>query len=423
LPHLADLCATLPYASAGQETASQQGGRQPNPLLTLSFSQGLRLDSNANLTPGTNDPQARSTTDLGFSYASATPISLLTLSANTSLLFALGSDSSDEKLTIDGPQLSFGYHRAVPSASLDLSGSVRRDEVSFLRDLSDFVDENGVIDLPDDFEDFEGEGTRRSADLDAVLSLRDDARFGIVLTSGLTVVDYQDVTSARLVDSFRTNLGVTLRFDLTEVTQVRAGLRTSRFDQDGAEPVTRFGFDLGGTIQRPNGQLSAQFALDDTEDGVRTALSFGRTLDRPLGTLSGQLGITRDAAGELRFTGDIRASRQLPLGSASLAFSQSVQNTEQDGERLVTSLSARWSQSLTPLVGLNLDALYSDRRDTGTDVGVRAIELGASLNRQLTRDWSLTMGYRHRRRDETGEELAINNSLFLTIGRSFEGAF
>ncbi|WP_210528790.1 hypothetical protein [Rubellimicrobium arenae] len=411
-------------AMAPQATLAQALDRTtPNPLLTFNLSEGLGLETNADLDPGVEDAEPRSTTTLGLSYLTATPISQFSLSAGVTVDTPLSSDVSSQDVQVDGPRLDFGYSRAVPSSSLDLSGSLGQTEVSFLRSLTDFIGDDGSIDLPDDFEEFRGEGSRRNASLGAVLTLRDDAPFGITLSTGFDSVSYDDVTSGELIDYRTTDFEASFRFRLTEAASLNAGLRSSVYDEDGDEPVTRYGLDVGGSIDRPAGQIFGQLAFDDTEDGLRTELSFGRELQRPLGLFSGRLGVARDATGELQLTGGVQASRTLPRGSASLSLDQSVQTREGEDEELVTTLAAQYQRNLTPLASLSLDALYGETQTTGGGDSTSSIEFGASLNRQLAEDWSLSLGYRHQQRDETGDELARNESLFLTIGRSFRGGF
>ena len=401
-----------------QEAPPAREEQPPNPLLTFSLSQGASLERNPGLEPGGNDSQASLTTDLGLAFLSETPISSLAVSAQSGLDVALGSE--DDGLTVEAPALDLSYQRAVPSASLSLDASFRRDDVAFLRSLDDFVGEDGVIDLPDDFDDLEGEGTRREARLDARLTLRDDRPLGIELFANLAAVDYQEVTSEELADTVEADLGATLRFDLTEVAQLRAGLRASRDEEEGSEPVTRLGFDLDGSLARPNGVLTAALSVDEDESGLRSTLSFGHDLELPLGIVSGRIGLTQVGDGDLALSGRLQVRRDLPRGSASLSLDRSVTTSDDGGGEVATALAARWSRELTPLVGLNLDALYSDREELDSGEGVRDLEVGATLDRQITRDWSLALGYRAQIRDETGEARARSDSLFLNLSRSFE---
>ncbi|MBP1804936.1 hypothetical protein [Rubellimicrobium aerolatum] len=412
MPVLAALALGLPLSAPAP---AQEG---PNPGLTVSLSQGLGFDTNADLDPGVEDSRTSALTALGLSYASSTPASRLTLQAGANVEVPF----SDDEARVDGPSLSFGYERAVPASSFTASGRFSRTDVSFLRGLGDFLGEDGTIDLPDDFEDLEGEGTRQLGRLDASLSLRDDAPFGATLSAGVQGVDYSDVSAeSELLDYTDTNFGAELRFSLTETIDLRAGFTTSTYEEDGSDPETERGVDFQGSIARPDGQYVARLGFDDTDEGLRTSLSFGRDLERPLGAVSGRIGVTRDGTGDLQLTGGVSASRTLPRGTASLALDQSVETLEGDEEELVTTLAARLNQEMTPTTSLSLDALYGASQDTSTDARTRSLELGATVQRQLTRAWNLSLGYRHEREDETGEELAKNDNLFLTLGRQFGG--
>ncbi|TNC74801.1 hypothetical protein [Rubellimicrobium roseum] len=400
--------------------AQDAAGRTPNPLLTFTLSQGLGAERNANLDPGSDEVEARSNTDVALAFETRTPVSTLSLGTDATLDLPLSGDGDRR---VRGPQLRFDYDRTVPSASLSLSGRASETDVAFLRTLGDFVDDDGTIDLPDDFADFRGEGTRRNLRLDGDLSLRDNAPLGVILSAGTEVTDYSDVTSSDLVDFQETTFGAALRFRLTEVAEVTAGLRGSTYDEDGADPVTRYGFDLAGAIERRDGQVSAQLTLDETDDGTRAALSFGRAIERRTLQLSGSLGVTRDGTGDLELTGSLQATRELANGSASVALDQSVETVEGNDEKVVTTVSANYARALTPVASLSVDALFGRSQDTGSDESTRTLEVGATLSRQVTEDWDLSLGLRARQRDETGAETARGQDLFLTLGRSFRGGF
>lgn len=412
-----------PRGLAAQELPPDREEQLPNPLLTFSLAPGITLSRNPALEPGGSATEVRLETDLGLSLVSETPISVLEVAADAVLSLAPASEDAGDALSVDGPELRFSYDRVVPSASLGLSGTLDQSDVAAVTGLDDFVDDDGTIDLPDEFEDLEGGGTRRSATLDALLTLRDDAPFGVELSAGVEVVDYEGVTSPDLADYRSLDLGVAFRFDLTDVAQLRAGLRGSTYDEDGAERLTSLGFDLEGTIERPDGRFSASLALDETEDGLLSTVTVGRVVERPLGTLSGEVGVTRGTDGESILTGQLGITRDFPTGSVSATFGQSVDITGSGDQEVETTLTAGWVQELDPVTSLSIDALYSDVRDLATDEEVRNLELGAALSRQVTRDWAMEVEYRHRLRDEAGVDRATGDSLFLGLSRSFQGGF
>lgn len=416
------LATGVPHATVGQDAPSGES-QAPNPLLTFNISQQVSVARNPDLSPGDNEFQASALTDLGLLLSSSTPLSTLSLAADTSLSFGLLAEDAIDTLDFGGPAIALNYERAVPSASFEVEASYNRDDIASLRDLSDFVEDDGSIDLPDDFEDLQGEGTRQSLDLDATLSLRDNRPFGVELSAAVTSVSYEDVTSENLADSSRAEVGVGLRFSLTDVTELRADTRLVHYQEDGAEAYTQLGFALNGSIEQRDGRTFAMMSLDETDDGVRAGLSFGREIQRPLGGLSGQIGLTSDLAGDLLLTYDVEAIRSLRNQTLVVALNQSVGAADEGGEELSTTFSAGWNRNLTPLTSLGLDALYSDLRDLETNESVRNLEVGIALSRQLTSDWSLSVAYRHGRRDETGTSTADSDSLSLSLGRRFVSSF
>jgi hypothetical protein len=359
-------------AFALPQALSAQDDRPPGPLLAFDLSQRLQYDDNLGLTPGGEDDTLQAVTTLGFAVLSET----------------------------------------------------RVRDVAFLRDLDDFVDEDGVIDLPDDFDDIEGEGIRQSVTVDAALSLRERSRSGVTLSAGLTDLRYFDVTSEELTDSRRVRLGAALRLTLNPAAEANLALGYSVLDDEAdEEDSTTLSFDAGATISRPDGAVFGSVGVDETEDGTRASLSFGRSLDLPLGGVSGEIGVTRDASGDLNLTGDLSVARDLPRGGLAVALSQSVEQDSDDEERVVTTASLGYRRDLTPLASLSLDARYADSRATAEGEDVRSLSLGASASYAVTRDWSLSLGVSREMRDEEVEGRADNNSVFLALSRTFAGTF
>lgn len=287
-------------------------------------------------------------------------------------------------------------------------------------------DLDGGIDLPDDIDELTGRGTRRDTDINASLRLGEGRPLGLGFSAGVSNLSYDDVTSDSLFDSTRTRLGVQARADLTAAARLNAALQVSRFESDDPDRDGRetYSLDTNVSIARPRGAVTAGVGLDNTEDGTRVSLSLGRTLRLPTGGVSANVGATRDASGDVNLTGTASVNRNLADGSVSARLRRSVTSGNDDDERLVTALTLDYDRPLTRLSSLSLDFGYVDSTETFSGLSTSNAQLGASLSRRLTPDWSMSVGYRHLRRDsDTVDRDASSNSVYVTLGRSFDYRF
>lgn len=407
LPGLAGAAGLL-VAAAVPPASAQQGGL---PLLT--FDLAPRLESSL------GDGTTTATTGLAFSFVDATPVDSLSLAATGSLQ-AGGSGDAD---TFNGPVLSFGYGRTGVDTALQVDATLRRDDVADLADLSGFVDDNGVIVLPPDFDLFSGSGLRREISAGASLSLRQNQPFSLGVSVGVTDLAYEDTEDPDLNDSRRLSLGTTARLALQGGRAVTAGVRYSALDEEGVPLSETWGLDLGASAQRPRGPITVGLAFDSTQDGTRLATSLGRTLAFPSGSLSGSLGLARGSGGDLLPTLSLDFSRATPNGSVSLSLTQALRSDTNDEEELATTLGAGLGRTLSPRTTLSLTALFAatDPTSGGGDPS-RAVDLGATVSYQLLQDWSLDGGVRGTLSDD-GTDQESDAILFVGLSRTFQGTF
>lgn len=382
-------------------------------LPLLSFGISPRLES----TFGDSAPLG--VVGLDLSYVDATPVQTLSLAARGSLQGGGAGDSD----TFTGPVLSFGYDRTSAGEKLALGATVRRDEVEDLADLSQFVDENGVIILPPDFDLLSGTGIRNQVSASAALSLRQNRPFSYGVSVAVDDLSYEDTTDPALVDSRRVTVGLNAGFALPGQRTITAGLRYSALDEDGSPLSETLGFDLAATANRPRGPITAGLSLDQTDDGIRSSARVGRTLTFPSGSVSGSLGVARSDTGDLSPTLNLSFQRTSPGGTVRLAATQALRAGSDDQDELASTVSAGFSRALTPRTSLSLSALLAATEPAGSDADpTRAADLGASVSYALSQAWALDSGIRGRIRDN-GTDVTRSTTVFVGLSRRFQTTF
>lgn len=398
---------------------AQQEAEADGPLLTLSLSQTLSWDSNAGLAAAGADSTLQANTGLGFALRDETALTSFSLTGNTGLRLADGPATAGWEATLADPRIALAYTRIGATSRLDIKTGLRINDISYLRPLSDFLDENGVPQLPSDFGDLNGSGTRQSLDFDVSLSLRDDKPFGLVLAAGVSDLRYSDVTDPDLIDNRRSTLRATARLDISEVMQATVGLTYATYTDDD-ETNDTLGLAGGLTIARPDGELRFNLGLDDLAGNPAASFSVGRSYEWPNGSLSFDLGTAINDNGDLDLTGQIAVTQEFAQGSASASLSQSLAQGSGDAQELQTSLSLGFQRELSELTSLSLglDYVISQNSDTGATVDTAS--LSASLGYALSPDWTVNVGYSFESRDEDGAGSAQNNAVFIGLSRDFE---
>lgn len=391
--------------------------------IQLSFGLGLGFETQSNRTLSTGDPGA--STELGADLT----FGVLTETRSQRFFFEAGGrirtlDTPGGSAEGDGfvrPSLRLDYDRSAASSRLQFRARLSETDVSEVEtleiDLIDIVISSGTA-------------TRRTAFVEGRLDWRLDRPFGFGVLARVSDIQYRDgvatgIGGTGLNDNRRITFGVNTRFDLSPAARLTSDLSFDTFEEDGT-PGQRDTVRLANTltINRPLGALTMAFNIDDTEDGERLSTSLGRSYEMPWGKVSGRLGLTRGVAGDTFVTGAVNAAYALPRGNLDLGLSRGVSSgNEDDTERVNTRVNFGYLQAVDPLSNIRLGADWTEVEETSTGVRSSNTTLSATFTRELTRDWNMDVGYRHRFRDDDTAGSARSDELFLNLRRVFVTRF
>ena len=388
--------------------------------LHLGIEIGLESQSNRDL--ATSDPGG--TTEL----STALTVGLLSETRNQRLAFDLGGElralngPTNDQNGFANPFAVLSYDRSSVASRLSLSASVRESDLN--NDGFEF-DETTLA-----FTVVNGTATRRNINLSAEMNWRDDAPFGFGALARLEDNSYRGgvantIGGGTLDDTRRVTLGVTARFDINEVTRLNSALTYSGFESDsvaGTRDTWTLSNDL--TVDQPRGNLTFGFDITDTPEGTRLASTVGRSLEYPLGVVSGQLGLTRGVNGETVLNGGLNLTRELPRGNLNLDLARTVNSGAlADTEQVSTSMRLGYLHEINPVSNLSVDINWAEVKQTGTGQNTTNASIQASYMRELTTDWGMNVGVRHRFRDDSVTGSARSNEVFLNLRRDFMTRF
>lgn len=401
--------------------AQEQGGV----LLTFGLSQTVTATDNAGFAETSPGTTFRSSTDLSAALSSETRDSRLEFSITTSLLAQRRPNRDELDFEAGEPQFRLSYsHQATQGTRLTARLSYSERDTTFIDPLTDFRDPTtGELLFTEDFialVDQSGTGIRENLGYSASLTFGDDRPFGLEFFVSGTDLSYREATTVALTDSTRTEVGVTARFNINEVTEATLTLSEESIESEGTttEATT---VDANLALTRPNGSLTFGASATDTRAGTRTGLSFGRTLALPGDvTVSASLGLTSPAVGDdVFFTGQLTYARPLPAGSIRARFDRSFGLNTDGLEEVRTALSLDATHALTRAATLEMSAAFAQSERTGAGDSDSVASIGATLIYDLTRDWDLSTGVSFETRDASGASARDSSSLSLTLSRDF----
>lgn len=416
------LLALVPTLALALGAAAQDRG---GILLTLGLSERVEATRNLALNPVSQGTTIRSDTTLNMNLSSKTRVQELAFSTSLALR-AVNPAAGNTTYDVIAPGLSFSYTRRGAGSEFGLNARYRSEDITFLRPLSDFVNEDGELELPDDFDDLSGSGTRKSYNASTRLRWGQDGPLGVGLSAGVAIVDYRNA-SATLYDSERTWAAVDLSLKPGNGRSFSSTLRYSHYENDDPGTLARDTITLDNRLAfgRPAGEVFGTFGIADTINGTRFSLGAGLDRDLPAGNLSVAAGATRTTGGSLAFTASASASGDFPFGRLSARLRRSISENSNNNEEIRTGAGVSFSRSLTPTIDLSINANYVRSTLLSTELSTTNASIGASIGHQLTPDWDLNLGYnrRYRNDESAGTGWVSSDTVFFGISREFSTRF
>lgn len=419
-------------------------------LLTFGVTTSVRAHSNLDLDPSDPGETYRSDTELTFGLLSETRRQRLELSVGTILRAEDTPTGVSSNEGFVDPSFDIEYVREGARSDLSFSANYRERDLDGSTEV--FDETLGTTSLQPD------SGTRADFRWESELALGTAGPFGVTLTFGQRFVDYRNVTSTSLFDQEITagTIDFTLTFSpvLTGTAQVFA----SRYEAEDATNTTRDERALSfGAIYTPNarteivGTVGAR-EIDDsvsgTSDGVELELSYTRALSRgsftlrgntaetvagqrnqfevsrlfefPRGELEAAVGVSRTDGTNTEPVFALRYRHDTPRGRITANLDRSVSVTNNAEVQQLTRASLDYLRQLNQTSQLTVGLSVIDLENIG-NVAFTERQRGsltAAINRELTPDWTLSVGATRRYLDENGVT-TWDSSVFASVGRTF----
>lgn len=430
----------------------------------MNFGINQRFESGDNLAlenPSQGN-SAISTTRLSFGLISETERQSIELDVSGALTIQNTPDTDGTETNFGTPNFRFSYDLAGADSAFGVNANYNVAFIDTLS-LSDFINEDGILELPEDFSSLAGTGERTNYGVSATLELGQNAPLGFNLSAGVSGIDYNDVTDPNLFNYNRSFLGARALLRFSPVLTGSVGLRYSTYDASDDEQTYRtrttgnVGLEyaissrasleasvgvtevntetldqpttnttspvgsLGYVLDMPNGGLTADFVASADENGnERLNFVVGRNLDLPDGNLSFTLGLTDPEFGDVAPIGSLGWERDLPDGQITARISRRVSSSNNDDTALTTLVAFGYNKNITDLSGIGLDLTYGESDATENTGRVTRTGISATYRYALTQDWNLNTGVNYRTREEEGEGQASSPTIFLSIGRNFD---
>lgn len=222
----------------------------------------------------------------------------------------------------------------------------------------------------------------------------------------------------------RLSLGVDAAWQLRPDIEVTAALAYSRIEtEDGPVFVDRDGIDvrLGLGIDRPNGDYSFGASRVLNATGFVTSVDASRRFELPRGVeLTTTLGATQVPSGNTYGTGALALSRETRSGALSLSLSQTatINNDDEEVRRRILQGNYRLDLPREAALTLGLSMTESVFID-GADPDLTSARVSLGYDYPLSEQWNLGGGVDWQVTREEGGPEDEDYRLFLTLQRRF----
>jgi hypothetical protein len=430
--------------------------------MSFGIDQGFEYGDNLALDTPAEGSSTIATTTLSFGLISETDTQKLDFGISGALQIENTPDTDGTVTDFADPRFTLGYLREGADSELAINANYFSSNIDTLT-LDDFINDEGIVVLPEDFSGLQGSGTRSSYGFNIGLDLFQDDPFGLELDAGTSGVDYTGTSDPDLFNYNRTFAGARALLRFSDVLTGTVGLRYSTYDANDEDQTyrtrttTRVGviYDISAratleanlgyteietetndapTTNRskpvgnlsyvyamPNGQITADLDATVDEDGdERVNLQFGRSMELPDGSLSYSLGLTDPEFGSINPIGSLNWTRNLPDGRISAQLSRSVTTDNQDNTQLSTLIVIRYNQNINDVSSFGLTASYGEQDGSEDEDATKRTGIEATYSHALTEDWNLNTGVAYRTFEQNSSGTASSPSIFLSIGRRFD---
>ena len=459
----ATLAAVL-FAWSGGEAVSQAADAGGAGLrFVLDYEARIEADTNPRFGDDESGAGLQFLNEVDLAFLSETRNQAFALTFGTVARYSSADSGELEGFTLTEPTYALSYERVAANATLSVEADYRERRIEFLEPF--FIDNDGDSILDEaGFSRSDGSLTEVGARVTLVTGRQ--SPIGTTYTAAYRSRTYEESEDPDLFDSVDYRVGTVTRFRLSEVATGQITTRLRQYDYDegrevdgdvysisagysrAVSPTLEFDVSLGvshtsvdevengeslleedtglnaelGVVKTlPNGTLFAEFERGISDGEFRNSLSFGRTLEMRGYGLTASVGLTqwddRDGVEPIIELGYVR---ELPDGAFGASLQRAVTVNTVDDENTVTALTVDYNKQINELSSLVFDvslARVQSVSDADDDTRTEAA-VTASIARELTRDWSMQVGYRGRL-NESEEDSSFSNAVFLAIGRSF----
>ena len=430
------------------------------PQMTFGIAQRFETGRNLTLDVPEEGHGSIASTILSFGLSSETPIQSLSLDAVTALRL---SDLPDEGSDVDiGDSIfDFGYIRDGANAGLDFGLDFSSYDIGLFRSLNDFIDEDGVVDLPSDFGDLTGDGTRRELNLAFQMDFGRQDLVNYYFRIDTQNLDYVDQTSPDLFDTDVISGGAGIGFILSPVTTAAIDISAERYEEDNPDQTDRKTKDIVfGLSQEVTERLRLDFAVGYVDIDERELISgddsasgliggFGAEYDMPNGAvffdaeselalagrlnsfrvgrslevlgaeLSASLGVAHTDGGKTEPIGSLTYSNEFGDNELRIFFDRDIVITDDEvfRDEYILDVGYIWGLGPSSRFGLGATQIFQD--STEVDPRVERTDLNAVYSYELESQWIINAGLNYSVRDEEGLGRATSPLAFFQIGREF----
>jgi hypothetical protein len=410
------------------------------PEITAEIGQSFELDTNLDLDEDSAGTSYFTETRLAFGLLEETDEQSITLGFDTGVRALWPAEDGFEWTFASPTTATAGYAREWASGAFETGFAYRQRRVDFSRDLLDFLDpDSGVIVVPDDPAELEGDATERRYDASFALGLATDAPSSYNFELSANRIDYDEDTTGELTP--RTTLQGSATWTLAITPSFSGALSARGFyykaENEAETQIRETELDGGiiynasdvlqltagiGVLDRTQEEQAFNTTPAETEDEI--GVSFRTGANYAFDDFIVNAGLRAASAPDLRFSGNLNVSYPFEGGVVNARAFQSYAGDTGGDEIRVLGGGIGLQRELDEVTNISFDLAATQRsnEDDPDDPDVRRIDFTTALEYEFTEQISADLGYRYRSVDDDPTE-ASSHAVFVAVGRTFSTGF